>query len=228
MPGTTPKHGLPFMQGSDIANTIDDTNQAQMLAIENTFASYSAGLLSARPVSTGGSPGIAGRRYRATDTGQLFEDTGTSWIEIAISPVQVAQIADGAVTSRKLKPLMGVAEALAPSQTLTTSEADVTGSVINLSPEVTSKVIVQGSIILSIAQGIETQLWVRQDTTNDGYNHIYKHPPAGGTSWPSIPFMAVFNGVTPGAHTYRLRMLAGTAASASITRFRLIAIAYAE
>jgi hypothetical protein len=47
----------------------------------------SAGVLSARPVSTPGSPGIAGRRYYATDTGVEYRDTGTSWIALGVELV---------------------------------------------------------------------------------------------------------------------------------------------
>jgi hypothetical protein len=42
------------------------------------------GLLSARPVSTVGTPGKKGRYYKATDTGQLFRDNGTGWDAIPI------------------------------------------------------------------------------------------------------------------------------------------------
>lgn len=34
MPGSTSKYGLPFIQGTDVGSSIDNTNEAQMLAIE--------------------------------------------------------------------------------------------------------------------------------------------------------------------------------------------------
>lgn len=94
MPGTpTPNYGLDTMNGAvDVASTIDDTYNAAMGKIDSKMVGYSAGLLGARPPSTGGSPGIPGRRYRATDTGQEFIDTGTSWDEIATTPVADASL----------------------------------------------------------------------------------------------------------------------------------------
>lgn len=42
------------------------------------------GLLGSRPTSTPGTPGKKGRYYYATDTGQLFRDTGTAWVELGL------------------------------------------------------------------------------------------------------------------------------------------------
>lgn len=52
----------------------------------DTEVRYDQGPLSNRPPSTPGSPGIAGRLYRATDDlsggaqGTLYRDTGTGWV----------------------------------------------------------------------------------------------------------------------------------------------------
>ncbi|HTE60764.1 MAG TPA: hypothetical protein VK631_10475, partial [Solirubrobacteraceae bacterium] len=81
MPGTpTTKYAIPTVVGADLARDLDTAITSISTAIDGKMVGYSAGLLAARPVSTGGSPGIAGRRYRATDTGQEFIDTGTSWV----------------------------------------------------------------------------------------------------------------------------------------------------
>jgi hypothetical protein len=43
---------------------------------------FNQGLNAAKPVSTGGSPGIQGRFYYATDTGVLWYDYGTGWVPL--------------------------------------------------------------------------------------------------------------------------------------------------
>lgn len=43
-------------------------------------AVYGQGIFSARPVSTGGSPGLSGRFYYSTDTVELYFDYGTGWV----------------------------------------------------------------------------------------------------------------------------------------------------
>jgi len=55
-----------------------DQNVQAALDTLNDHDHYSEGLLASRP-----SPGIEGRWYRATDTNQLFVDTGTVWKEVA-------------------------------------------------------------------------------------------------------------------------------------------------
>lgn len=78
----TLKYGIPEIDPNHELNDGPVDINASLAAIDNTFAGFSAGLLAARPVSTGGSPGVAGRLYRATDTGQVFQDTGTGWVQI--------------------------------------------------------------------------------------------------------------------------------------------------
>lgn len=40
---------------------------------------YTSGVLGSRPTSSGGTPGIAGRRYRDSGTGVIWTDYGTGW-----------------------------------------------------------------------------------------------------------------------------------------------------
>ena len=56
---------------------------------------YGQGATASRPVSTAGTPGIAGRVYRDTTLGVVYWDTGTSWVEIGT-------VADGSITSAKI------------------------------------------------------------------------------------------------------------------------------
>lgn len=78
----TTKYGLTYIDANhDINDGPADIN-ATLDQVDSKMVGYSSGTLGARPPSTGGSPGIAGRRYRATDTGQEFIDTGTGWVEI--------------------------------------------------------------------------------------------------------------------------------------------------
>lgn len=62
-------------------------------ALEALGTIYGQGTLAARPVSTVGSPGKQGRFYFATDDGNLYYDTGTSW-----NVIGVTTIADGSIT----------------------------------------------------------------------------------------------------------------------------------
>lgn len=93
--GTTSRLSLRYPELSDsadvprdIENLADDIDNA---------AIYASGTFSARPASTVGSPGIAGRYYFATDTSRLYLDTGTSWVEVAsgAGSVTSTMIVDG-------------------------------------------------------------------------------------------------------------------------------------
>lgn len=84
MSGTTTKWALPYSTGSDLINTIDNTDLAKATLLDGLLTPYDAGAFASRPVSTAGTPGKAGREYYATDTGRLYLDLGTSWIELAI------------------------------------------------------------------------------------------------------------------------------------------------
>lgn len=78
------RYALRALTGVNVGSDIDAGFTALRDDISAKMVGYSSGPIGSRPTSTVGTPGIAGRRYRATDTGELFEDTGTSWIEIAV------------------------------------------------------------------------------------------------------------------------------------------------
>lgn len=79
--GATTKHDLPYPDASDPANVPADM-QALADALDPIIAIADQGSLAGRPTSTVGTPGIVGRLYYATDTAQLYWDTGTGWTEI--------------------------------------------------------------------------------------------------------------------------------------------------
>lgn len=87
--GTTAKYALRRLTGSNPVQDIDAGFQALAEDIDGKMVGYSEGPIDSRPMSTGGTPGIAGREYFATDTGQLFKDRGTSWVEIGTSASQL-------------------------------------------------------------------------------------------------------------------------------------------
>lgn len=94
MPGTpTTRFAIPTVAGTDLARDLDTEITAGFTAVDSKMTGWGTGLLAARPVSTGGSPGVAGRIYRATDTGQWFIDTGTSWEELPAAPLADADLA---------------------------------------------------------------------------------------------------------------------------------------
>lgn len=110
--GTTTRLSLRYPELSDSADVPRDIkNLANDL---DSAAIYASGTFSARPASTVGSPGIAGRYYFATDTSRLYLDTGTAWVEvasgtdsvtsamIAADAVDTSEINNGAVTKAKL------------------------------------------------------------------------------------------------------------------------------
>lgn len=97
---TTPRWGLRYPLGSDAPDVPLWMNR---LATDlDGVAMDDQGLLSARPTSSPGSPGKKGRYYHATDTGQLYRDTGTSWL-----PVHVPGGAPPVVTSLPSSPVEG-------------------------------------------------------------------------------------------------------------------------
>lgn len=100
MPGTpTTRFAIPTVAGTDLARDLDTEITAGFTAVDSKMTGWSTGLLAARPTSTSGSPGVAGRVYRATDTGQSFLDNGTGWDEIQgagdLKPTARAAAPDG-------------------------------------------------------------------------------------------------------------------------------------
>lgn len=81
MPGTpTTKYSIPTLNasGTDAINVSHTAINSAFTAIDGAFSGYAEGTFAGRPAA-----GKAGRIYRCTDTGQLFEDTGSAWVEIA-------------------------------------------------------------------------------------------------------------------------------------------------
>jgi len=114
--GTTSRLLLPYPELTDIADVPADMHELA-LALDGA-AIYSQGPLVSRPVSTPGSPGIAGRFYRSTDEtpSVLYVDTGTGWISvgsIAAGSIGTLQLADRSVTGIKIALLTILAENIA-------------------------------------------------------------------------------------------------------------------
>lgn len=93
--GPTPRLGLIAPLGSEQINQGDDKFRALVDQLDAVLAPFSFGLLSARPTSTSGTPGIQGRRYRATDAFTTFRDTGTSWEIESQTPQIVTSLPSG-------------------------------------------------------------------------------------------------------------------------------------
>jgi hypothetical protein len=109
----TPRWGLRYPVLSDSADVPRD--MGYLAADLDNVAMDSQGLISARPVSTPGSPGKYGRYYFATDEGILYRDHGTGWnsvgaladrsvtsIKIALDAILEEHIADGSVQSGQI------------------------------------------------------------------------------------------------------------------------------
>lgn len=84
MPGTpTTRFAIPTLNGAtDLARDIDTLTNTALTAIDTKMTGWSSGPLSSRPTSTGGTPGVAGRLYYATDVSRLYLDYGTGWDEL--------------------------------------------------------------------------------------------------------------------------------------------------
>jgi hypothetical protein len=86
----TPRLGLVKPVGAtDDLRDGDNVISAAIDRLDTVLAPNDRGTLANRPVSTGATPGIAGRRYYATDavlggvTGVEYLDIGTAWIALA-------------------------------------------------------------------------------------------------------------------------------------------------
>ena len=79
---TTAKYLLRRLTGGSNVQEIDDGIAALADDIDARMAGYAEGTLSARSAVTA----TAGKLYRTTDTGQVFMGTGSSWIEVGVSP----------------------------------------------------------------------------------------------------------------------------------------------
>lgn len=78
---TTPRMSLRYPSGTDVVNI--DLDLSELAAdIDATAVMFGQGTLSARPTSTPGSPGKQGRMYYATDTGHVYWDHGTGWVDV--------------------------------------------------------------------------------------------------------------------------------------------------
>lgn len=96
MPGTPgARTGLASILTGDAATAYRTTINAIRDWLEGNAAITSFGTLGTRPTSTSGSPGIAGRRYRATDAFATFRDTGTGWELESQTPQLVTALPTG-------------------------------------------------------------------------------------------------------------------------------------
>jgi microcystin-dependent protein len=78
---TTARYALRKLLGSSLISDIDEGFASLADDIDAVMVGFTSGAIADLPASTPGDPGIAGREYYATDTGQLLKDTGTGWME---------------------------------------------------------------------------------------------------------------------------------------------------
>jgi hypothetical protein len=219
---TTDPNGLRALTGSNVGSDIDAGFKALRDDISAKFAPYSAGPLGSRPPSTTGSPGIAGRRYRATDTKQEFIDTGTSWVQVALNESAAAQVAAAEGTSSSS---MTDLTTTGPSVTVTVPDlgggigvvqAFAQATVANpgtghgrvaLYEDATSK-----STILDSTAGA-TATFATLPGSNAGDNIGLAGVPLGTF----VTFLT-----TPGAHTYKLRYSINGSGAATFSARTLI------
>jgi|GEM_PF-2745839 len=103
--GTTTRGAFPYPAGSDAANTLDTQIQSLAQRCADIGVIFSQGSFATRPVSTAPSPGVEGRIYYATDTGVIYYDYGTGWVDILNVPddsITAAKIAADAVGASEI------------------------------------------------------------------------------------------------------------------------------
>jgi hypothetical protein len=82
---TTTKYALRWLLGANVGLDIDAGFQALAEDLDAIIATADKGVVGSRPTSSVVTPGKSGRFYFATDaadTGRLFFDYGTGWIDI--------------------------------------------------------------------------------------------------------------------------------------------------
>lgn len=125
MPSTpTTKYGLITEADGDPLVSAPGRLRTMAAAIDSNMAGYAEGTLAAIPAA-----GKAGRIYRATDTGQVFLDTGTVWVEM------------------ERRPQRGYAEVLTGQSTTSTTPGDLA----TVGPSVTLDVPANGRVGLFAA-----------------------------------------------------------------------------
>ena len=72
------------------------------------------GVLASRPVSSGGSPGLRGRYYKATDTNQMFRDYGTGWDEIPFVNFLPVRLCQNILVAGTISVPVGTADVIPP------------------------------------------------------------------------------------------------------------------
>lgn len=77
---TTPRYALRYPVAAD-ANNVPTDMLNLATDLDNKMASFISGLLSARPAAS-----LSGRFYYATDTKELFYDTGAAWRSLTGQP----------------------------------------------------------------------------------------------------------------------------------------------
>jgi hypothetical protein len=85
---TSPRFGVSYTNPAtrdELADGPFDIAQV-VLGLEKA-AYYSQGTFANRPTSTGGSPGIQGRLYYATDRKLLYYDYGTGWEQVGLAEI---------------------------------------------------------------------------------------------------------------------------------------------
>lgn len=93
MSDTTSRLALPFPESADPADVPADL-QALADRLDLIAAFDAQGLLADRPAA-----GTRGRYYYATNTGQLFRDTGGAWVEIQVGSITKADLATDALNA---------------------------------------------------------------------------------------------------------------------------------
>lgn len=104
MADVTAIYSLPYPEGTDFIEDGPAKIQELAEAVDPLLTPFTQGALASRPVSSPGTPGIAGRNYRATDganAGRVFRDYGTGWEEMTVqrSPEPTLKMIRGTVNS---------------------------------------------------------------------------------------------------------------------------------
>ncbi|MDW5597649.1 hypothetical protein VSS74_25080 [Conexibacter stalactiti] len=173
MPATpSPRLNLHAPSGGDPADVPADIKRLRD-QLDAVVLGYDQGDLTARPL-----PGVEGRMYYATDRDLAYYDTGSRWSLIGGPTITTSQLADRAVTSRKVA-LTSASSGLASTHHVAvgtwgaqmTSAHDVWTTNVSITLETQSVVIATAVFDWNAYVLIQEGTWMQAGLAVDGGTH---------------------------------------------------------
>lgn len=241
---TSDRYALRALEGDNPVSDIDAGFAALRDDISAKLTPYDSGLLAARPVSTGGTPGKAGRIYRATDdltggpNGTLHVDYGTGWLPLLGVDATLTAIAAVTTAANKLiyatgsdtfatadltaagRALLDDADAAAQITTLGALAAPSVATPVRAidttyQPSATRPVLVTASLLLADTTSLQVDLLI-ENANPPTVARARVAPPSSGN------VMVTLSGMVPAGWRYKLsKSGTGTVSVQMVTEYTL-------